>query len=247
MKLKSLSLTTFSLLFSLVLFAQDMDIQAVEVPAAVIEFSETEFDFGLIDSGEKVAYVFTFTNTGAEPLIITNAKGSCGCTVPFFPKVPIMPGETSEIEVEFDSKGKKGKQSKRVSITANTEPAMTFLTIKGEVLAPALDKVDAQEDAIASQRIEAQKEMASLNPECFAIYPNPTNETLQLQLKDHIGQSAIVDIHNELGQKIMDKEIDRITSATTRFDVSDFKPGIYMITIRVDQLKPLTQCFVVTE
>ena len=102
-------------------------------PTTTIEFEESEYDFGVIDEGEKAAHVYKFKNTGTEPLIISNAKGSCGCTVPQWPKDPIAPGESGEINVEFNSKNKKGKQSKRVTITANTDPGQTFLTIKGEV------------------------------------------------------------------------------------------------------------------
>ncbi len=105
-------------------------------PTTTISFSETEFDYGIVDQGEKVQHTYKFTNTGNEPLIISNAKGSCGCTVPSWPKEPIPVGGTGEIDVVFDSKGKKGKQSKRVTITANTDPVQTFLTIKGEVTPP---------------------------------------------------------------------------------------------------------------
>ena len=87
--------------------------------------------------GEKVKHDYKFTNTGSEPLIISNAKGSCGCTVPSWPREPIAPGESAVIAVQFDSKN-KGKvggspQSKRVTITANTDPVNTYLTIKGTV------------------------------------------------------------------------------------------------------------------
>jgi len=105
-------------------------------PTTTLKFEETEFDFGTVDQGEKVNHVYKFANTGNEPLIISNAKGSCGCTVPSWPKEPIPVGGTGEIQVQFDSKGKKNKQSKRVTITSNTDPAQTFLTIKGEVNAP---------------------------------------------------------------------------------------------------------------
>lgn len=105
-------------------------------PTTVVTFNEIEFDYGTIDQGEKVQHTYKFKNTGTEPLIISNAKGSCGCTVPSWPKEPIPVGGTGEIDVVFDSKGKKGKQSKRVTITANTDPVQTFLTIKGEVNAP---------------------------------------------------------------------------------------------------------------
>ena len=117
-------------------------------PTTTISFPATEFDFGTVDAGEIVSHVFEFTNTGSEPLIISNAKGSCGCTVPQWPKDPIAPGASGEITVEFNSKGKKNKQNKKVTITANTEPAQTFLYIKGEVTpdpnAPAAPATNVQ-------------------------------------------------------------------------------------------------------
>ena len=97
--------------------------------------------------GDKVTHVFKFKNTGNEPLIISNAKGSCGCTVPEWPKDAIAPGKSGEIKVVFDSKGKGavgGKEdSKRVTITANTDPVETYLTIKG--------KIDKKEEAPAGK------------------------------------------------------------------------------------------------
>ena len=106
-------------------------------PTTTLEFPEATFDFGEIKEGEKVRHGYAFTNTGSEPLVISNAKGSCGCTVPDWPREPIAPGATAEIMVEFNSKGKGSsdgrKQTKRVTVTANTEPANTFLTITGVV------------------------------------------------------------------------------------------------------------------
>lgn len=102
-------------------------------PTTTITFDESEYNFGTIDAGEVVEHTYTFTNTGSEPLVISNAKGSCGCTVPDWPKEPVMPGATGEIRVKFDSKGKNKAQKKKVTITANTEPAQTFLYISGEV------------------------------------------------------------------------------------------------------------------
>jgi outer membrane biosynthesis protein TonB len=111
-------------------------------PLTKVSFAESTHDYGTIMEGEKAEYTYVFTNTGDEPLIISNAKGSCGCTVPDWPREPIAPGEKGEVKVVFDSKG-KGKvggnpQSKRVTITANTDPANTYLTIKGIV-----DKAEA--------------------------------------------------------------------------------------------------------
>ncbi len=118
-------------------------------PTTTMEFEETEFDYGTIDQGEKVNHTYSFTITGNEPLIISNAKGSCCCTVPAWPKDPIAPGATGEIQVQFDSKGKKGTQSKRVTITANTDPVQSFLTIKGQVTAPEGEAAPATQPAPA--------------------------------------------------------------------------------------------------
>lgn len=105
-------------------------------PTTTIQFSETEFDFGTIDSGDKVTHEYRFKNTGTEPLIINSAKGSCGCTVPSWPKEPVAPGADAVISVQFDSKGKSGAQNKKVTITANTNPQQSFIYLKGNVNAP---------------------------------------------------------------------------------------------------------------
>ncbi len=107
---------------------------AGEMPRTKVEFEEKSFDFGELTEGDKAEHVFRFTNTGDEPLIINSAKGSCGCTVPDWPKEPIAPGEMGEIKVKFNSKGKRNKQTKTVTINANTDPNPTRLTIKANVL-----------------------------------------------------------------------------------------------------------------
>jgi hypothetical protein len=102
-------------------------------PTTTMSFEQTDFDFGSVKEGEKVKHTYKFKNTGSEPLIISGAKGSCGCTVPKWPSEPIAPGASGVIDVEFDSKGKPGKQTKRVTVNANTVPAQTFLNISGNV------------------------------------------------------------------------------------------------------------------
>ncbi len=109
-------------------------------PLTSMAFPETEFDFGEIEEGEKVVHEFKFKNTGKEPLVISKAQGSCGCTVPDWPREPIAVGEEGVIKVQYDSRG-KGKaraeggraENKRVTITSNTDPAQSFLYIKGKV------------------------------------------------------------------------------------------------------------------
>jgi len=100
---------------------------------AQMKFEEIEWNFGEINQGESVEYAFQFTNTGSDPLIITSAKGSCGCTVPVWPREPVAPGESGVIDVKFNSKGKKGKQNKRVTLITNMVPSQKVLTVKGQV------------------------------------------------------------------------------------------------------------------
>jgi hypothetical protein len=99
-----------------------------------------EHEFGKIKQGDQVECTFKVTNTGKEPLILEDAKGSCGCTVPDYPKEPIPAGESRDIKVKFNSTGKEGKQSKKVTITANTEPIQTVVTIHADVDAPKSDQ-----------------------------------------------------------------------------------------------------------
>jgi hypothetical protein len=98
------------------------------------EFSQKTHDFGVIIEGEKVSYTFKFKNTGKSDLVISSAKGSCGCTVPKYNKEPVKPGEEGFVEVIFDSSGKSGMQNKTVTLEANTQPNSEILTISGEVV-----------------------------------------------------------------------------------------------------------------
>lgn len=100
---------------------------------AALEFEETEYDFGTINEGEVASHTYSFTNVGEAPLIIQSATASCGCTVPSWPKEPILVGESGEIEVHFNSSNKPNMQSKTITIIANTEPKTTYLKIKGMV------------------------------------------------------------------------------------------------------------------
>lgn len=104
------------------------------------KFVAEEHDFGAIIEGEKVSYTFKFKNIGGSDLVISSAKGSCGCTVPKWNKEPVAPGKEGEIEVIFDSSGKSGNQSKTINVTANTQPNSKILTITCEVITPTGDK-----------------------------------------------------------------------------------------------------------
>lgn len=112
------------ILFSLFAFALVFTAKAQQAGSgAVISFKEKSVDFGDIVQGQKVEHTFTLTNSGTEPLIISNVAATCGCTVPSWPKEPIAPGNSAEIKVSFNSTGKMGKQNSVVRIYSNaTEP-----------------------------------------------------------------------------------------------------------------------------
>ena len=99
----------------------------------VFTFETIEHDFGTITQGDKVSYDFKFKNTGESDLIITDAKGSCGCTVPEYPKTPIKPGEDGTIKVSFDSTGKIGLNSKSVTLTCNIKEGKKIINIKANI------------------------------------------------------------------------------------------------------------------
>ena len=100
------------------------------------KFNEEEFNFGTIKQGDAATHEFTFVNSGKEPLIITSAQGSCGCTVPTWPKEPIAKGEKAVIKVTFNSAGKMGMQDKTVTIQSNAKTNPKVIHMKGTVEAP---------------------------------------------------------------------------------------------------------------
>lgn len=129
---------------------------SAQVAGPQIEFERTEHDYGEIEQGGNGKTEFSFTNTGTEPLIISKAKGSCGCTVPTWPKEPIAPGAKATIEVKYDTK-RVGPISKSVTITSNSvDNSTALLKIKGSVKAKA-----TEEDAMpASKTLEGATPVA---------------------------------------------------------------------------------------
>jgi hypothetical protein len=93
--------------------------QAAAQNGPVVTFEKSTHDFGDITQGDKVQHIYKFTNTGNEPLLITNVEVQCGCTKPTWPKEPIAPGAQGELVVGFDSMGKSGAQFKVVTLVSN--------------------------------------------------------------------------------------------------------------------------------
>ncbi|MBX7241757.1 MAG: DUF1573 domain-containing protein [Bacteroidia bacterium] len=113
---------------------EDFVTKAKSYPATTLAWDSETFDFGKMNEGDKVKHIFTVTNTGTNPLYVVNVKPSCGCTSPNWTKEAIAPGKTGIVEIEFNSAGKAGMQSKTVMITTNTEPVQKSLKFTGEVL-----------------------------------------------------------------------------------------------------------------
>lgn len=104
--------------------------------APTMVFNEMLHDFGKITQGEKVSYSFVFKNTGGSDLVISSAQGSCGCTVPSYPKEPIKPGQESKVDVLFDSSSKSGLVQKTVTLVTNCNPSTKILTISSTIIVP---------------------------------------------------------------------------------------------------------------
>jgi hypothetical protein len=219
--------------------AQVNDHKKESGPVTTMTFKTESFDFGTIDEGEVVERVFTFTNTGTEPLVITDASGSCGCTVPQWPRAPIAPGETASLTVAFDSKGKLGNRNQKVTVTANTDPPMTFLSLTGEVRpkAPGDPKQEVQSD---------KKLGAERNKSCVVIYPNPTAETLTIDIKENAGQSVTVTILSLFGQVMAEREL-AIAPEKIEFQVGHYPAGTYFAQIRIGAMQREAKCFVVAK
>lgn len=100
---------------------------------ARIHFAESEFDFGTANEGDVITHAFVFTNTGNVPLLIQNARSTCGCTIPEWPQEPIAPGASGKILAKFNTEGKEKFQEKRIYITANSYPNETSVLLKGNV------------------------------------------------------------------------------------------------------------------
>ncbi|MBK5212994.1 MAG: DUF1573 domain-containing protein [Flavobacteriaceae bacterium] len=110
--------------------AEARDADSGKFPTIV--FEENEFDFGTIDQGTPVEHVFKFKNTGEAPLMIVNAKSSCGCTIPEYTKDPVAPGAEGQLLVKFNGSG-QNQVSKTVTLTTNTKAGTEALTIKAFV------------------------------------------------------------------------------------------------------------------
>jgi hypothetical protein len=122
---------------SITAFAQEKADEKNAAPnpnAPKIEFKEESYDFKEVPEGPQVTHEFKFTNTGKEPLILSNVRASCGCTTPSWPKEPILPGKEGTIVVTYNTQGRPGPFTKSITITSNSDTPNKVIIIKGEVI-----------------------------------------------------------------------------------------------------------------
>lgn len=112
--------------------AKTRDVE-IKKGTAMISFDKKEHDFGTVNEGSIVETSYLVTNSGKTDLVITNAKASCGCTVPVWPREAIKPGKTGEVKVKFNTAGKPNRQQKTITLTTNTESGREVLILKGSV------------------------------------------------------------------------------------------------------------------
>ena len=120
----------FTMLLSTMTFAQTNAKTVSLKQGAAMSFAKTTVDYGTIAKGSNKFRTIAFSNDGTEPLIIKSAKGSCGCTIPTFPKEPIAPGATAEIKIKYDTK-RLGAINKTVTIQSNA--GVKILKVKGNI------------------------------------------------------------------------------------------------------------------
>lgn len=142
--MKKSFLFALAILVSLTSYAQtdaklEVKTEVKKERKAHIEFTKDIYDFSEITQNATVTHVFDFKNTGNYPLIISNVRTTCGCTVPTFPKgEPIAPGEVKQLTVKFNSRGKLGRQRKVITIYSNADNAQSTVTLVGNVKAPVV-------------------------------------------------------------------------------------------------------------
>lgn len=121
----------------LVIATSSMMAQTKDENKPEMTFEKTEHDFGSFkESDGPVTCVFKFTNTGKGMLVIHQAIATCGCTVPIYPKEPIKPGESGEIKITYNGKGRRaGEFEKNITIRANTKEQIHRLKVKGSMIA----------------------------------------------------------------------------------------------------------------
>ncbi|WP_020601992.1 DUF1573 domain-containing protein [Spirosoma spitsbergense] len=134
---------TFSLFVALFVF-----VAVGYAQKGVLKFAQETHDFGKVEQGKPVTYVFEFKNTGSDPVVINDAQASCGCTKPSWTREPVMPGKTGTVSATFNAAA-AGPFNKSVTVTSNAEAGQTVLYLKGEVVTQKEASTAATPEAVA--------------------------------------------------------------------------------------------------
>ncbi len=152
--MKKLIFSVMLLLAATATFAQQQLQQATPQNGPEISFTETTHDYGTMQLNANGTYEFEFKNTGNEPLILTQPRSSCGCTVPAWPRQPILPGESDKIKVTYNT-SLKGKFHKTVTVMSNAVTNKSVvLTIKGEVVVPPTEALPEKTGAVGEAPVK---------------------------------------------------------------------------------------------
>lgn len=142
--LKTIGISTLLILtFSHISFSQGQ-----------FDFNEMTHDFGTVVEGNVASHEFEFTNTGDQPIIISNVRASCGCTTPFWTKEPVLPGQKGKIKASYNSKGRPGAFNKTITITSNSTEPSKRLTIKGNVERKVIEPKYSESELANSPQIQ---------------------------------------------------------------------------------------------
>ncbi len=154
--MKKIALFLFATLFTVTVFGQTASEQAAAKAdknsnGPEITFDKTVHDYGTVPYKGDGKCEFKFTNTGKEPLILTNVRSSCGCTVPKWPREPILPGQSEVIHVEYKT-NRIGRINKTVTVQSNAENSAVVLRIKGEVMKPEAQSTPNNSSAMGKKK-----------------------------------------------------------------------------------------------
>lgn len=154
--MKRITLFLFATIFAVSVFGQtEAKVSAAKADKSAngpeITFDKTVHDYGAVPYKGDGKCEFKFTNTGKEPLILTNVRSSCGCTVPKWPREPILPGQSEVINVEYKT-NRIGRINKTITVQSNAETSSVVLRINGEVLKPEANSAPANAEAAGKKK-----------------------------------------------------------------------------------------------
>jgi len=166
----------------------------------VMDFESNSYDFGNVkEESEKISHDFKFVNKGKAPIIISNVEASCGCTTPTWPKEPIMPGQSATIKAEYSTANRPGVFNKTITITANTEPSNTTLSISGTVIPKNQTPEEEMPRKIGALRTTAETlnigQLSTKEPDTkeFPIY-NDGASPITIQVPANLPKNLVVTV-----------------------------------------------------